>query len=133
MPIRRAARTAAIALTYEGGGTEYLDRVLPLLDYLEVNPDGIAASGDVGVALPEHTLATLEALARDVGIVVHGVGLSIGSADRWSEQYLRLLDQIVERIPVAWHSEHLGYVNVDGQHLGTMLPLPLTEEALDLV
>jgi uncharacterized protein (UPF0276 family) len=133
MPIRSAARTAAIALTYEGGDAEYLNRVVPLLDFLEVTPDGIAASDDDGAAIPERTLATLEALARDVGIVVHGVGLSIGSADGWSEQYLRLLDQIVERLPVAWHSEHLGYVNVEGQHLGTMLPLPRTEEALDLV
>jgi uncharacterized protein (UPF0276 family) len=131
--MRPAAPAPAIALTYEGGDPAYLDRVLPLVDFLEVTPDGIAVAGDDGAAIPQRTLATLEALSRDVGIVVHGVGLSIGSADGWSEQYLRLLDQIVDQLSVAWHSEHLGYVNVDGQHLGTMLSLPRTEEALDLV
>jgi len=120
-------------LTYDGGDDEYLDRVLPVLDYLEVTPDGIAVERGGRASIPEPTLAKLEALARDVGIVVHGVGLSIGSADGWSEDYLRLLDQLVERLPVAWHSEHLGYVTVDGQHLGTMLALPRTEEALDLI
>lgn len=123
----------AIALTYEGGDPSYIERMLPLIDFLEVTPDGIAVAGDAGAEIPQRTLTELEGLSRDVSIVVHGVGLSIGSADGWSEEYLRLLDQLVERLPIAWHSEHLGYVNVDGQHLGTMLPLPRTAEALDLV
>jgi uncharacterized protein len=126
-------RAPAIALTYEGNDPTYIERMLPLVDFLEVTPDSIAVDGDHGAEIPPNTLATLEALSRDVRIVVHGVGLSIGSADGWSEEYLRLLDQLVECLPVAWHSEHLGYVNVDGQHLGTMLPLPKTEEALDLL
>ena len=131
--MRDGARLPAIALTYDGGDPGYLERVLPLIDFLEVTPDGIAVAHGDGAIIPQQTLDTLETLGRDVGIVVHGVGLSIGSVDGWSERYLRLLDQIVDRLPVAWHSEHLGYVNVDGQHLGTMLPLPRTEEALDLV
>ena len=131
--MRRAPRVPAIALTYEGGDLSYIERMLPLIDFLEVTPDGIAVSGDAGAEIPQRTLTELEGLSRDVGIVVHGVGLSIGSADGWSEQYLHLLDQLVERLPIAWHSEHLGYVNVDGQHLGTMLALPRTAEALDLV
>jgi uncharacterized protein (UPF0276 family) len=34
---------------------------------------------------------------------------------------------------LRWHSEHLGYTTVDGEALGTMLSLPRTEEALELV
>ena len=131
--MRRAPRVPAIALTYEGGDPSYIERMLPLIDFLEVTPDGIAVSGDAGAEIPQHTLMELEGLSHDVSIVVHGVGLSIGSADGWSEEYLQLLDQLVERLPIAWHSEHLGYVNVEGQHLGTMLALPRTAEALDLV
>lgn len=131
--VRRGARVPAIALTYEGGDPSYIERMLPLIDFLEVTPDGIAVGGDAAAEIPARTLNELEGLSRDVNIVIHGVGLSIGSADGWSEEYLHLLDQLVERLPIAWHSEHLGYVNVDGQHLGTMLPMPRTDEALELV
>jgi uncharacterized protein (UPF0276 family) len=126
-------RAPAIALTYEGNDASYIERMLPLIDVLEVTPDAIAVAGVAGAEIPVGTLDVLEDLSRHVHIVVHGVGLSIGSADGWSEQYLRLVDQLVDRLPIAWHSEHLGYVNVDGQHLGTMLPLPRTEEVLDLL
>jgi uncharacterized protein (UPF0276 family) len=123
----------AIAATYEGENPTYLESVLPIVDFLEITPDTIAIASNGHPKIPEQTLADLERYALDVGIVVHGVGLSIGSADSWAEDYLRLLDQIVERVPIAWHSEHLGYVRVGGQHLGTMLPMPRTTEALDLV
>jgi uncharacterized protein (UPF0276 family) len=39
----------------------------------------------------------------------------------------------MSQVNVRWHSEHLGYTRVDGQHLGIMLALPRTEQALDLV
>lgn len=123
----------AIALTYDGGDPGYVELALPFIDFIEVTPDGIAVAGETFPFIPEETLCALEEFAKHVRIVVHGVGLSIGSADGWSEDYLRLLDQLVGRIPLAWHSEHLGYVNVDGEHLGTMLPLPRTEEALELI
>ena len=72
-------------------------------------------------------------MAAQASIIVHGVGLSIGSFSEWNEDYFRLLDQILEVVPIAWHSEHLGFVNVKGQFVGTMLSLPRTQEALDLV
>jgi uncharacterized protein (UPF0276 family) len=123
----------AIALSYDGDSAEYLEAVLPLVDFLEVTPDTLAITSGSRVIIPEPVLEVLSACSQNAGIIVHGVGLSIGSASGWSAHYLQLLDQLVERLPVAWHSEHLGYVTVDGQHLGTMLPLPRTDEALDLV
>ena len=120
-------------MTYDSDDPDYFESVLPLVDFFEVTPDAIAVASHDGPTIPSSTLNELERYARQVGIVIHGVGLSIGSASGWSEDYLRLLDEIVERVPIAWHSEHLGYVTVDGQHLGTMLPVPRTEEALDLL
>jgi uncharacterized protein (UPF0276 family) len=78
-------------------------------------------------------VAELRDIGDDARIVVHGVGLSIGSHDAWSPTYFPLLDQFLDRVEVAWHSEHLAYTQVDGQHLGIMLALPRTEEALELV
>lgn len=64
---------------------------------------------------------------------MHGVGLSIGSHEGWSPTYLHLLEDFLEQVDVAWHSEHLGYTKVDNQHLGIMLAMPKTEEVLDMV
>lgn len=120
-----------LAATYEGGDPALLARLVPLVDYLEVAPDTISRMGEAGPVLDPETMAELS----DCGlpVIVHGVGLSIASADGMSEDYLRLLDGVFEALPVAWHSEHLGYTMVGGEQLGTMLPAPRTNEALDLV
>jgi uncharacterized protein (UPF0276 family) len=68
-----------------------------------------------------------------VKLIAHGVGLSIGSFDHYDEGYLRLLDQLVTRFDLEWHSEHLACTIVAGENIGTMVPLPRTEEVLDLV
>ena len=122
-----------LATNYEGYIPGVLERILPLIDYLEVTPDSIAELRDSGAVLSPDALRELEQASRSVHILVHGVGLSIGSASGWNDGYFSLLDQVFERVPVAWHSEHLGYTTVEGDHLGTMLPLPRTGEALDLV
>jgi uncharacterized protein (UPF0276 family) len=44
-----------------------------------------------------------------------------------------MLDALLTCVPVRWHSEHLGYVRVDGEHIGTMLALPKTAQVLDLM
>jgi uncharacterized protein len=123
----------SLCTTYEGGHADLLERVLPLIEYLEVTPDTISYDYGDRIGLNQSALAQIKEASQHVKIVVHGVGLSIGSHDGWSSNYIRLLDEFMENVDVAWHSEHLGYTMVDGESLGTMLPVPKTEEALDLV
>ncbi len=122
-----------LATNYQGGDPTFLERILPWVDYIEVTPDSIAEFREGKYALHEATMSELKNLSRDAQLVVHGVGLSIGSFDGYSQHYIRLLDDLMEQLDVAWHSEHLGYTLVDGEFLGTMLPLPETEEVLDLI
>jgi hypothetical protein len=122
-----------LAWTYDGGRPGLLARALPLVDYLEVMPDSLSRIRDGRAVLDEDRMAELEAVQSPVRIIVHGIGLSIGSHDGWSDRYVGLLDELASRLNPAWHSEHLAYTSVDGQHLGTMLTLPRTDEALDLV
>jgi len=126
-------RRTALATTYEGRDPQLLEHVLPLVDYIEVTPDSIAEFRDGRVVVPDDAIRELKDIGPDAGIIVHGVGLSIGTCGGYSETYLRLVDQLVEYLDVAWHSEHLGYVNVEGQHIGTMLALPKTEQVLDMI
>ena len=78
-------------------------------------------------------LAYLEAIRRDYPIALHGVALSLGAAEGIDERHLRRLGQLAERIDAALVSEHLAWTASGGTHFPDLLPLPLTEEALDVV
>lgn len=123
----------AIGATYEGRDRALLERILPLVDYIEVTLETISEVNAGQVSLNDEIMAELRDLSEAAKIIVHGVGLSIGSHDGCSPTYLRLLDDFLDQIEVQWHSEHLGYTQVDGQHLGIMLAMPKTQEVLDMV
>jgi uncharacterized protein (UPF0276 family) len=125
--------SSGTAGTYVAGDPLLLGRLAALADHIEVTPDVLAIMTDDGVDLDPRAIGELRELAADRPVIVHGVGLSIGSYDGYHEGYVRLLDRFLEQVPVAWHSEHLGYTRVGGRFLGTMLPLPKTREVLDMV
>lgn len=126
-------RRPALCATYEGGEPRLLERLVALVDYVEISPDSISCMTSDGVRLNPEIMAELEDVRSETRFLVHGVGLSIASADGRADDYFRLLDGLFERLPVAWHSEHLAYTRVGGEYLGTMLPPPRTDEALDLI
>ena len=122
----------ALATTYEGSGESLLERMAPLVEVLEIPPDSIARSNRKDADLRPEILDEIAAVSPPLKLIVHGVGLSIGSFDGWNECYLKLLDQFFDRFTPQWHSEHLAYTTVAGENVGTMLALPRTEEVLDL-
>jgi uncharacterized protein (UPF0276 family) len=63
-------------------------------------------------------------------VSLHGVGLSLGSADPLNREHLRKLKALAARIEPALISEHLSWCSVDGRYLNDLLPLPYTEEAV---
>jgi uncharacterized protein (UPF0276 family) len=78
-------------------------------------------------------LHVLEQVRRDYPVALHGVGLSIGSADPLDVRYLRRLRELVQRIEPALVTDHLCWTAVDGRGLYDLLPLPYTEETLEHV
>lgn len=127
------ARRIPLGTTWNGGDDVLLHRMQPLVDFVEITPDTIARKRGGAAIIPVETIEELERIASTKSLLVHGVGLSIGSHDGWSSDYLALLDQLFDAVPVHWHSEHLGYTRVDGLPLGTMLTLPRTDEAREMV
>jgi hypothetical protein len=78
-------------------------------------------------------LRDLEAIRRDYPISLHGVGLSLGRVDGLDAGHLDRIAGLAARIEPGLVSEHLTWSISDGNYLGDLLPLPLTEEALDVV
>jgi hypothetical protein len=113
--------------------SDLFQRIIPLVDYLEVAPDSIALSRNGNSFLRPELLDQLASVPQHIGLLVHGIGLSIGTADGWNSSYIRLLDEFFSRFTPRWHSEHLGYTTVAGENLDTMLSLPRTAEMLDLL
>jgi uncharacterized protein (UPF0276 family) len=131
--IPRIQPKPALATTYEGGDCAFLERIAPLIDMIEISPDAIAHSDGKRARLRAEVLGEYDSVLSQVNFIAHGVGLSIGSFDHWQESYLHLLDELFARFDLQWHSEHLACTVVAAENLGTMIPLPRTEEALDLI
>ena len=77
-------------------------------------------------------LAALMALRERHGVSLHGVGLSIVSADPPSRDYLRRLKVLAGRVSPAVMSDHLAWQRWGGTHISDFLPFPRTREALEL-
>jgi len=113
--------TAGIGLRTPHFGT--LAERRPALSFLEVHSENYFAAG--GPAL-----AWLERFRADYPVSLHGVGLSLGSADPLDREHLGRLARLAARIEPALVSEHLCWSSIGGRHLNELLPLPYTEEAL---
>jgi len=97
----------------------------PVIGWLEVHSENYFVDG--GPAL-----TALEAIRANYPLSLHGVGMSLGSADALDNGHLRRLKQLADRIEPAAISEHLCWGRVDGRHLNDLLPLPFSEEALGI-
>lgn len=122
-----------LGATYEFKNPELLEKIFPYIDYIEITPDSISRYNGKSSFIPDETIHEIKEIAKHKKIVVHGVGLSIGSYDGYSKEYVALLDSLYDEIDFEWHSEHLGYTKVNGESLGTMLSLPRTDETLDMI
>jgi uncharacterized protein (UPF0276 family) len=78
-------------------------------------------------------LANLQRIRERYPLTLHGVGMSLGSADALNEAYLTKLRRLVDRIEPAWVSDHLAWISAEHRYLHDLLPLPYTEEALQHV
>ena len=97
----------------------------PGVAWLEVHTENYMGGGP--------SIRTLETIRRDYSVSLHGVGLSLGSADGLDTTHLERIRELVRRIEPGLVSEHLSWSIVGGSYLADLLPLPMTDEALDLV
>src|SRR3954467_3278653 len=95
----------------------------PAVDFLEVHSENYFGAG--GPALRQ-----LEAFRARWPISLHGVGLSLGSADAIDTAHLAKLQHLIARIEPVLVSEHLSWSAFGGRHANDLLPMPFDEESL---
>jgi uncharacterized protein (UPF0276 family) len=103
----------------------YVMEARPDTAWFEIHPENYMAGGE--------PLRCLESIRHDTPVSFHAVGLSLGSASPAGGDHLARLRALANRIEPGLVSDHLSWSVVDGTYLADLLPLPYTEEALDIV
>ena len=96
----------------------------PRLGFLEVHAENYMAETPA--------LDRLLELRRDYPVSLHGVALSLGSAEALDHSHLRRFKALIDRVEPMLVSEHLAWSAIGGAYLNELLPLPYTEANLDL-
>jgi uncharacterized protein (UPF0276 family) len=99
--------------------------VRPDATWMEVHTENYMGGGT--------SLRYLDAIRCNLPISLHGVGLSLGSAEDLDPDHLARIKAVAERIEPGLMSEHIAWSVIDGNYLADLLPLPMTEEAFDVV
>ncbi len=93
--------------------------------WFEIHPENYMSDGGL-----QHTY--LKEIASRFPLSMHGVGMSLGSANGINEEHLFALKKLIDRYHPAQVSEHLSWSHWNQHYLNDLLPLPYTEEALSL-
>ncbi|CAG2156041.1 hypothetical protein LMG31506_05576 [Cupriavidus yeoncheonensis] len=104
---------------------DFLEAEVPV-DFVEVISENFMVDG----GRPRHVLREVRGRYP---VVLHGVSMSVGSSDGLDRSYLQRLKALVDEIEPLFVSDHLSWSRVGGFNSHDLLPLPYTEEALDIV
>lgn len=102
---------------------EHILEQRPRIDFFEVLSDNYMNTHG-------RPLWFLERIAAEYPLVLHGVGLSIGSTDPLDRRYLAELKALRDRFGARWVSDHVAWSGVNGRHGHDLYPVPFTEESL---
>jgi uncharacterized protein len=103
----------------------YLDGSAPV-DFVEVISENFMVDGG-------RPLVTLDRVREHYPVALHGVSMSVGSVAGLNDDYLRRLRALADRIEPMWVSDHLCWTGIDGINSHDLLPMPYTDEALNVV
>ncbi|MEZ5670191.1 MAG: DUF692 domain-containing protein [Alphaproteobacteria bacterium] len=105
---------------------EAFAQTAPAVSWVEVHSENFFGDGGAPLRL-------LDRVRRNHPVSLHGVGLSLGSAERPDPGHLRKVAAVAERYQPGLVSEHAAWAGSGGVYLNDLLPLPYTEEALDVL
>jgi uncharacterized protein (UPF0276 family) len=97
----------------------------PPVGWLEVHSENYFGGG--------RPLAFLEAARAHYPLSLHGVGLSLGTDGPLDRTHLARIKALIARLQPALVSEHVSWSITGGVYLNDLLPLPYTDEALQVI
>lgn len=97
----------------------------PAVGWLEVHAENYMGFGPAFRALAR--------LRGDYPLSLHGVGLSLGGSDCVDDAHLARLKRLTDSLDPFLVSEHLAWCDAGGIYLNDLMPLPCTEESLDVM
>lgn len=107
--------------------SDFLDGDAPVaVDFVEVISENFMVEG----GRPRHILRQVR---ERHPVALHGVSMSVGSADGVDRDYLRRLRALVDEVDPMVVSDHLCWTRIEGFNSHDLLPLPYTDEALAVV
>lgn len=104
---------------------DFLDHDVEV-DFVEVISENFMIAGG-------RPLQILERIRERHPVALHGVSMSIGSADGLDRDHLMQLKSLVDRIDPLFVSDHLCWTAIEGFNSHDLLPIPYTREAMDVV
>jgi uncharacterized protein len=124
MTKRRPIPSCSVGIGLRSPHVSEIAATRPAIGFLEVHAENYMAETPA--------LDRLLELRRDYPVSLHGVALSLGSAEELDRCHLCRLKALIERIEPLLVSEHLAWSAIGGAYLNDLLPLPYTEASLDL-
>ncbi|HEY2481166.1 MAG TPA: DUF692 domain-containing protein [Caulobacteraceae bacterium] len=96
------------------------------VDFVEVISENFMVEGG-------RPLHVIDKVREHYPVALHGVSMSIGSAEGLNRDYLRRLRMLADRVQPLWISDHLCWTGAHGFNSHDLLPMPYTREALEIV
>jgi uncharacterized protein len=130
-----------VGLLYQEELEPFLERQRSRFDFLEMIPDLFWTDRGPG-ATPRYLesrkgMESLRQWHAEVPIVLHSIGLSIGSAHRFDREHVSQIARWYDSVKFPWHSDHLAFMfaghGIGEVNAGVTLPLPYDQESLDLI
>ena len=103
-------------------------------DYLQAEhvPDFIEVAPENWLGLGGRHAKQFAACVERAALFCHGLSLSIGGPHPLNLEFIGQIKQFLKQHQALLYSEHLSYTH-DGGYLYDLLPIPMTEEAVDYV
>jgi uncharacterized protein (UPF0276 family) len=100
------------------------------VEWAEVNAEKYIAGDD---GKDDAHQQVLRFVRERMPVVLHGTSMSLGSVDGYNRSYVQKLAALCEMIEPDLVSDHLCWCGINGVKVPDLLPMPLTEESIDVL
>ncbi|MFK7967560.1 MAG: DUF692 domain-containing protein [Rickettsiaceae bacterium] len=97
----------------------------PFVGWVEVHSENYLCCGGA-------SFDYLMKIRKDYPVSLHGIAMSLGSADGLDYEHLKQLKELINIIEPCFISDHLSWSSKDNHFLPELLPIPYNDESLEI-